>query len=279
MNFSMNDVEHEVAKHYAAGNLLERILRGLRAAGANLEQLGPEALAPVDEFHIGGRSATAHALSRMDLKKGQRVLDVGCGIGGTARYLATEFDCHVTAVDITPEYISVAAELASMCGLGDRVRFEVASALDMPLASHTFDAATTFHAAMNIFDRPALYEEIARVVKPGAALCIYDVMKMGKTPVVYPVPWAETPGTSHLVSPDEMHQLLSAAGFEIEQQEDRTASAVEFFQRVSSAQGDGPSPLGIHLLMGPNAKEKIANTKANIEAGCIAPVLTIARRR
>jgi len=279
MKVSMYDVEHEVAEHYGAEDLLERILRGLRATGADLERLEPEALAAVDEFHIGGRNATAHALSRMDLKGGQRVLDIGCGIGGAARYLATEFDCHVTAVDITPEYISVGAELAKMCGIGDQVCFEVASALDMPLESNSFDAAITFHVAMNIFDRPALYAEIARAMKPGAELCIYDMMKIGTAPVTFPVPWAETPGTSYLVSADEMHQLLGAAGFEIEQQEDRTASAVEFFQRVASAQSGGrPPPLGTHLLMGPNAKEKIANIKVNIEAGCIAPVLMIARR-
>lgn len=273
----MKTIEHAVARHYGDSDLLPRILAGLAAAGIDLNRLRPDDLSPVDEFHIGGRKATIHALSKMALDEGDHVLDVGCGIGGPARYIASSVGCHVTGIDITPEYISIAKTLTQMTGLSDKVTFHAANALDMPFEPQTFDAAITFHVAMNIPDRAALYGEIARVMKPGATLCLYDVMKMCEDPLIFPMPWAETPKTSHLVSPDDMHGLLEDAGLTVETNEDRIEFAFDFFRQTLAAAKDGPSPLGIHLVMGPTAREKFGNTLANMEAGRIAPILMTAR--
>ena len=173
----MENIERAVAQHYGVTDLLERIFKGLEAAGTDLNCLQPEDLAPVDEYHIGGREATAHAIDKMSLSEDQHVLDIGCGIGGTARYMAEKIGCKVTGIDLTPEYISIAKTLTDLTGLGSKVTYKVASALDMPFESKTFDAVITIHVAMNIPERAALYSEIARVMKPGATLCIYDVMK------------------------------------------------------------------------------------------------------
>jgi ubiquinone/menaquinone biosynthesis C-methylase UbiE len=121
--------------------------------------------------------------------------------------------------------VAAAQELARRTGLGDRVSYRVASALDMPFEDRAFDAAITIHVAMNIKDRGGLYKEIARVLKPGAVFCIYDVMRGGKDGVRYPVPWAETPATSHLTTPQEMQALLRDAGFAVHEVEDGRRSA------------------------------------------------------
>ena len=273
----MKDIESAVAQHYESGDLLDRILKGLAAAGANMAQLGPEDLAPVDEFHLGGRNATAYALSKMSLRADHHVLDVGCGIGGATRHIAQHVGCKVTGIDLTPEYISTAKTLAKMTGQDDQVSYEVASALAMPYDDETFDAAITLHVAMNIADRATLYGEIARVVKAGATLCVYDVMKKGDEALSFPVPWAETPETSHLTTPEEMRALLDDAGFTVHDVDDRTEFAREFFRQTLAAAADGPPPLGVHILLGSNAREKIGNTIENLESGRIAPVQMIAR--
>ena len=273
----MKDIENSVAQHYGSGDLLERILAGLAATGADMARLGPDDLAPVDEFHLGGRNATAYALSKMTLRADHHVLDVGCGIGGATRHIAKQVGCKVTGIDLTPEYIAAAKTLAEMTGQGDRVSYEVASALAMPFDGETFDAAITLHVAMNIRDRAALYGEIARVMKPGATLCIYDVMKKGDGALSFPVPWAETPATSHLTTPEEMRVLLGDAGFTVHDVDDRTEFAREFFRQTLAAAADGPPPLGVHILLGSNAREKIGNTIENLESGRIAPVQMIAR--
>lgn len=273
------NIENAVAQHYGEADLLARILAGLEAAGADVDRLRPDDLAPVDEFHLGGRMATAKMIAKLSLSADQHVLDVGCGIGGAARYIAAEMGSKVTGLDLTPEYIEVARKLSDMTGLGGNTTFEAGSALAMPFEEETFDAAVTFHVAMNIADRAGLYGEIARVLQPGAALGIYDVMKKSDGDLAFPVPWASTPETSHLTTPDEMLALLSGAGFEVEGVEDLTDFALDVFKQSQVAGADGPPPLGIHLIMGPTAPEKIKNTLGNLEKGLVAPVQMIARRK
>ena len=275
----MTITESAVAQHYGEANLLARILAGLEAAGADLNRLRPDDLTPVEEFHLGGRKATVKMVAKLSLSADQRVLDVGCGIGGAARYIAAETGCKVTGLDLTPEYIEVARKLSDLTGLGDKTTFETGSALAMPFDDGAFDAAVTFHVAMNIADRAALYGEIARVLKPGAAFGIYDVMRQRDGNRTFPVPWASTPETSHLTTPDEMLALLSNAGFEVGGVEDLTDIALSVFRPSQATAGDGPPPFGVNLLMGADAPEKIKNSTNNLRDGLIAPVQMIARRK
>ncbi len=274
-----NDLERAVARHYGRSGLLERILAGFEASGIDPNHLKPKDLAPVDEFHIGGREATRHAVAPLGLDASAHVLDVGCGLGGAARYMASEFGCAVTGIDLTPDYINVARALADMTGLNRRVRYDVASATDMPFEATAFDAAITLHVAMNIPDREKLYAEVARVLKPGAPFCVYDVMGSDVEGFAYPVPWAETEATSHLTDEEEMRELLANAGFAIEHEENRRAFALDFFrERLANAAGR-PPPIGLHLILGKSARKKFENTLANIENGYVSPVLMIARKR
>jgi SAM-dependent methyltransferase len=272
-----DELESAVTRHYqSSSDLAAAILRALEAEGIDVNQLTPADLAPVDEFHIGGRAATIHALAKLHLAGTEHVLDVGCGIGGATRYIAHAFGCRVTGIDLTPDFIATARLLTERTGLADRVDYQVASALDMPFADAAFDAAVTLHVAMNIKDRPGLYREVARVLKAGAPFCIYDVMKGDNEGLGYPVPWAQTPATSHLVTPREMQALLGAAGFEVIETEDRTQFGIAFFRERLA----GPPPtLGTHLITGSNTREKSRNMLAGLEGGAIAPVLMIARRR
>src|SRR3954447_17166753 len=102
----MGAVEQEVARHYSRGDLESVVLDGVKAAGHSLEDLRPEDLAPVDEFHIGGLEATAALAERLGLAPGKRVLDIGCGIGGPARFFASRHGCRVLGIDLTPEFVA-----------------------------------------------------------------------------------------------------------------------------------------------------------------------------
>jgi SAM-dependent methyltransferase len=271
-------LEDAVARHYGVADLTERIHKALAVAGIDADRIAPEQLAPIDEFHIGGRAATIHAVAKMGLTGSDHVLDIGCGLGGATRYIAATVGCRVTGIDLTPEYVAVADDLARRTGLSDRVAYRVASALAMPFEDGAFDAGLTMHMAMNIKDRGGLYREVARVLKPRATFCIYDVMKGETDTVRYPVPWAETPETSHLTTPPEMQMLLRAAGFDVSEVEDRTQFALDFFRQSLAASTAGAPPLGLHIMMGASTREKFRNMLANVESGAIAPTLMIARR-
>jgi len=275
----MTDLERNVAAHYGKQNLASRLLDALQATGLEPEKLSVRDLGAVDEFHIGGRPATEFLLSKLGLNANQHVLDVGCGIGGATRVVADTCGCRVTGIDLTPEYIDAARELTRRTGLEQRISYEVASALGLPFPDASFDAAITIHVAMNIRDRPRLYSEVARVLKSGARFGIYDVMRDRQDGLQFPVPWANSEETSHLTTPAEMHRLLDAAGFTIEETIDRKAEALAFFrERMAAAAAGGPPPIGLHLIMD-NAPTKMTNMLANLQQGRITPVMMIARRR
>ncbi len=275
----MNNVEKIVTDHYTIGNLGDNIRNGLKAVGADMNHLTIKDLSFVDEFHIGGRTATDYLIAQMNLTGEEHVLDVGSGIGGAARVIASQSGCRVSGIDLTPEYVTVAKDLTALTRLEDKVDFQVASALDMPFDNGTFDAAVTIHVAMNIEDRTGLYKEIARVLKKGAVLCIYDVMKKSDDSLDFPVPWAQSQTSSYLLSSEEVTTHLQSAGFDVTAVDDRTEFAYAFFEKTMAAAIGAPSPLGVHLVMGPDAKQKITNLRANMDKGRVAPVLIMATRK
>ncbi len=272
------DVERDVARHYASANLLDNILAALKAAGRSEAEVRPDDLAPFEELHIGGRAATEYLVGKLDLRPGDQVLDVGCGIGGAARFIAATRGCRVTGIDLTPAFIKAAQTLSGMVGLEEQTDFDAGSALDMPYDDHRFRAVISLHAAMNIADRPALYREMARVLKPGGVMGIFDVMKRRDDALAFPVPWAESPETSFLTTPDDMRMLLEDAGLMVLESEDRSDFAREFFAKVLAREPSSRSFSAPRMAM-KRSREKLLNVLANIEYGRIAPVLMIAVKR
>jgi SAM-dependent methyltransferase len=273
-------VEASVSGHYSHGALERAILSALEASGKQVDRLIPADLAPVDEFHIGGRPATAELTAQLGFKPGQRVLDIGCGIGGASRHVAEAYGCQVQGIDLTDEYVRVAALLAERVGLADRVSYRQASALQLPFEAASFDGAYMLHVGMNIADKARLMAEVARVLKPGALFGIYDVMREGAGDLTFPLPWASDPAYSFVESADRYRACLADAGFTVERERNRRDFAIEFFRQMLArwAQG-GPPPLGLHILMGESAPQKIANVVAGLKAGLIAPVEIVSRKR
>lgn len=267
-----------VAEHYTQGQLLSKIEAGLRALGKEPEGANVEDLGPVDEFHIGGRSATEGFLSQLSLKTDAEVVDIGSGLGGTARFAYERFGWRVSGIDLTPEFVDVARALSSWVGASEALSFHCGSALEMPFEDEGFDAAIQLHVGMNIADKHALFQEVRRVLRPGGLYGIYDVMKIDDAPLTFPVPWATGPSESALATPETYRDTLEGSGFEILSQRDRSAMAREFFDALRARAAQAPPPLGLHLVMGPETPTKIANMVANLEAGRIAPVEIIARR-
>ncbi len=261
----MSSVREHVEQHYGRGRILDSILGALRETGKNLARLAPADLAPVDAFHIRGREATVELARRASLHPGLRVLDVGCGLGGSARYLAAEHQCQVTGIDLTQEYVDAANALADMVGLKDRVAFRQASALDMPFDEGSFDVVWTEHVQMNIADKRALYHEIGRVTRPKGLLLFHDIFLGDGGPLHYPVPWAEDASISFLAAPGEVRQILEDLGYVIHDWADKSQPSLDWFvAAIEKLKVSGPPPLGLHLLMGDTAKTKFANNIRNL---------------
>ena len=271
--------DEDVARHWSHGSLEQAIRDGLLVAGVSPDRVRPDDLAPVDEFHMGGREATVHLAEQMGLGPRMSILDIGCGIGGPARFFAGHYGCSAVGIDVTPEYIAVAEALTRMTALAAQVTFRVGSATALPFEESCFDAATLIHVGMNIPDKDRLCAEAARVLRPGGVFGIYEVVRTGEGEIKYPVPWADTAALSFLATSAAYRQALERAGFAVVTEEDRRAFALDFFHQARARlTGSKPPPLGIHIHMGPTAPAKIANVIENLEKGLIAPFETICRR-
>ena len=272
------EVEQAVALHYAHGSLEETILDALTAAGKDLTRLTPKDLAPVDEFHVGGRPATIAFAEQFAPRPGMRLLDVGCGLGGAARYFAHEHGCRVTGIDLSEEYVNVANALAARVGLDARVSCEQGSVLALPFEPGSFDGAYMFHVGMNIEDKAKLFAEVRRVLAPAGLFGIYDVMRLAPGDLSFPVPWASGPESSFVADAASYRRWLEAAGFEVLKERNRRDFALEVFAQMRArGAAAGPAPLGLHIVMGASAGQKVKNMIGDISAGLIAPTELICR--
>jgi ubiquinone/menaquinone biosynthesis C-methylase UbiE len=273
-------VETDVAGHYSLNAIESRIDEALRAAGKDLEHLAPDDLALLDEFHQGDRTATEAFARQLGLQAGMRLLDIGSGLGGPARYFARHHGCDVTGIDLTDEFVTVARSLTRRLGLEGRVRFENASGTAMPFAAASFDAATLIHVGMNIADKAQLFREVKRVLVPGGVLGIYDQMREAPGDPTFPLPWATTPEVSFLDEPETYRRLLTDAGFEIiSDRRCRDKVLTAYRRQRPPLPGEPLPPLGRHVTMGPGIIERGANFRIDFERGLIGPYEIVARSR
>lgn len=260
-------IETDVAANYTSGGTLARVLAALRADGVDPDALRPEQLKPVESMHLGGWQATEALLGQFDIAPGAQALDIGCGIGGTARTLAVRHGAEVQGVDLTPELVDVAATLSRMAGVTG-VEFVQGSAVALPFPAGRFDLATLLHVGMNVSDKAAMFAEAARVLRPGGVFAIYDVMRVGPGALAFPLPWAGEPAISFVEPPETYVELASAAGFRETARRGRAEEGIAFLEAL---QGRGPARAGM-------PEDRLANALAALRDGVLAPVELILRR-
>ena len=270
------DVEPDISAHYTRGELEQKILDALRAAGKDLENLHSQELAVLDNLHVGGRQATEDLADSMELEPGVDLLDVGCGIGGPARYFA-ERGYRVTGIDLTEDFIRVAENLTRRVKLDGRATFRQASALEFPFPAAAFDGAFMIHVGMNIEDKAKLFHEVARVLKPHGKFAIFDITRKDGKAFEFPVPWAVTPETSFVATIEEYRQALNAAGFQILRQRDRRQFALESTAKMMTKASTSTAPVhGVQVLMGDRMPIMIKNVTAALASGALEPVELVA---
>lgn len=211
----MNDTidTEAINNHWGRSGLGQAILDALTEAGKDLNALTIDDLAPMDQFHAGGKGATERLARLAGLQPGMQVLDVGGGLGGPARTLAVRFGCAVTSIDLTVSYVEAARLLTARLGLRDRVTHQAGNALQLPFDAAAFDVVWTQNSGMNIADKALLYKGFCRVLRPGGLLAFQEPMAGPVQPPIFPLMWARDASTSFLRTPEEMRALIASAGF------------------------------------------------------------------
>jgi len=255
-----------VARHYGSGGIADRVLAAVREAKGADAPLTPENLAPFDHFHGRGIVATEELAAHLKPRLAEHILDIGSGIGGPARWFAAKFACHVTGVDLTPEFCAASGALNAMTGLTDRVTIIEGSALALPVPDATFDAAYSQNVIMNIADKQLFYREAFRALRPGGRLALSNLCAGPAGEPYFPVPWATTRDTSFLATPEEMRADLLAAGFEIASFRDITEAMRETQRRTRERLERGDMPrIAVDIIMGEHAREMQLNSIRTIE--------------
>jgi SAM-dependent methyltransferase len=267
--------EGQVAKHYASESITARVLAALRAASGPDVPVTPDTLAPIDHFHGKGVVATQELAEQLQLKASDHLLDIGCGIGGPARWIAAKYGCRVTGVDLTAKFCEAARELNALCGLADRVQVLHGSALSLPVPDGNFDHAYSQAVLMNISDKRGVFREAFRVLRPGGSLAL-SLAGMGSAgEPCYPLPWAKTPDISFLVTPDELRGDLLAAGFYISLLHDTAADMALVLKQLET---EGLPPLGEHVVTGQNTIEWRLNAIRGQAEGRLSLMEALARK-
>ena len=269
----------EVIDHYQGSNLHDSILGGLRKAGLDLDNLSPENLSAADEFHIGGTEATDFVCNKVEDFAGHKLLDVGCGIGGPARFISNRVGCEVVGVDLTPDFVKTGNLLTDLVSMKNAVTLMEGNAAELSFPPSSFDAAYMMHVGMNISDKRGAFKEVNRVLKDRGLFVIYDVMCLKEQQLTYPLPWASSKAGSAVEGPEIYQSILETEGFTVTEIEIKRDFAIGFFENMMKKMEGGPPPLGLHLVMGSNTAVKVQNVHRQIVDGLLAPVLMVAKKR
>jgi len=261
----MSERNIRIENQYDLPELFEDILKRLEEQGIDLSNVSRYNIAGVDEFHIRGAEVSKELVDEFDLRD-LKVLDVGCGLGGPCRMLADEFNCQVSGIDMSHEFIRTAQKLSELVGLNGKTEFVQGDALDLPFEDGSFNIVWTQHVQMNIEDKSKFYSEISRVLDNNGVLIYYDIFKKDTQDVNYPVPWANDNSISFLQTIENMESILKDLDFTREHVTDQTAQGIEFFKNVfEKINISGPPKIGLNVLLGSSTREKLGNVLTGLE--------------
>jgi SAM-dependent methyltransferase len=163
-----------------------------------------------------------------DFRKYVHVLDVGCGWGGPARWLALRYGCRVVALDVSASVVALADRLSRRAGLGAQVRGVAASCAAVPARDGAFTQIWCVEALQHARDRRRVLAELFRVLRPGSPLALQEIVRAADAVPAIGGAWRHGTLAEHL-------EALASVGFTGVEHDDVTAERAEISPVVLSA--------------------------------------------
>jgi SAM-dependent methyltransferase len=204
----------------------------LKSCCANLYESNLARLLLGDSFHPGGLALTGRLGELLQLRPGQRVLDVAAGKGSSAIFLAQRFGCEVVGVDYGAESVEEATARAEAAGVSHLVSFEQGDAERLRFAPRSFDAVICECAFCTFPNKDAAAREWARMLRPGGRVGLSDLTRSGPLPPELEglLAWIACIADARPI--DEYVAFLADAGFAISQIEPHNAALEEMVRDV-----------------------------------------------
>jgi ubiquinone/menaquinone biosynthesis C-methylase UbiE len=261
--------------YYDGPDLHETVFTALRAAGRDTEAIDSNDLAGIDEFHALGRAGTLALAELAKVAPGERVLDVGAGLGGPARALARHYGAHVTAAEPTERFANLARTLTERAGLSDRVTVVHTDGSVLPFPDASFDLAWTQAVWQSVENKHALAAEIRRVLTPGGRLAMFELVGDGRD-LHFPVPWGNSPADSFVPTEPELKDVLDRASLRVGEWLDGEDAQTALVAAASDSERMTIGLPGVSLdLLMPDHTERMASLARNVEDGRISVLLAI----
>ena len=188
-----------------------------------------------EDLHTGTERENERLAAGADLRAGQEVIEVGCGIGGPARYIARTRGVRVVATNISEDQLRIGAERTEAAGLSHLVRFEYADFHELPYADGRFDCWWCQGAVLHAIDKARVLREAWRVLKPGGRFVMTELVADGEMDGAARAAFdaiAHSPGMWRVA---EFDSAFAATGFEVLEREDWTESALIGWERAREA--------------------------------------------
>lgn len=264
--------------YYDGPDLRETVFAAIRAAGRDIEAIDSDDLAGMDEFHALGRAGTLALAELAEIAPGERVLDVGAGIGGPARTLARHYGAHVTAAEPTERFAALGHSLTERVGLSDRVTVVHTDGSVLPFPDASFDLAWTQAVWQSVEDKQALAAEIRRVLTAGGRLAMFELVGDGRD-LHFPVPWGDSPADSFVPAEPDLKDVLESAGLRVEEWLSGEGAQAALVAATGDSQRMTTGLPGVSLdLLMPDYAERMAGLARNVEDGRIGVVLAVLSR-
>ncbi len=176
---------------------------------------------------------------RAGIVRGERVLDAGCGVGGSSLWLAEQLGAQVCGINIQPLHLAIAREEARKRGLEDLVQFKEKNYCDTGEPANTFDVVWALESICHSDDKPAFLREACRLLKPGGRLMVADFFQfrvdLNDSELQRMRIWLDGWALPSLAEVTEFTEAIRLAGFEQVQSDNITSNVIRSSRRIWKA--------------------------------------------
>ena len=272
---SKSDIEN----FWTRGDLFSRVHQAMSDAGLINKKLNIEDLFPIDQYHARGIAATVDLGKRMPIKKNQHILDIGCGLGGPARYYANEYECIITGIDITPSFIEIGNEFNKITSMSNKVELKIGNGEILDFENETFDGAYSQHVTMNISNREKFFTEAFRVLKKDGFFAFTEHGLGQEGDPIFPLPWADSSEMSFLLPPQKTISILKDTGFSDIKIIETADKYISGYEKLIKLKTENKNPvLGIHVIGGDSMNERSTNSMKSIKENRTLPFEIVCKK-